>query len=716
MIVIAYYLLKVFICSAILFLYYHLALRNKLFHQWNRYYLLVSVVLSLVIPFFKFTIFSDTESARPIQLLQVVYTADEYVANASGNNFFNLSLEQTSYFIYAIVSLTFFTFFILSIFNIRKLIRSHEVQSVDKIKFVETEVKGTPFSFFHFIFWHRSIDIHSSTGQQIFQHELVHVKEKHTVDKIFLQFVLSVFWCNPVFWLIRNELKMIHEFIADKKAVAQADASAFAAMILQAAYPQHSFNQITNQFFQSSIKRRLHMLTKQTTSRLSYASRILALPLIAFLVFAFTIKSKSFTANNIALDKTITVVIDPGHGGLTGARFENIYEDELVLQLAKAIKEVNTNDKIKLVFTRESSANVDLKERVNIAQRNNADLFVSLHMNSHTNENGESERSSGIEVLVPSKNPPYQKQSELLGSALLNELRTVYGNTSQNYQLGKTGVYVVDKNVCPSVLIECGYLTDEKDRSFMSSASNQKLIARQILAAIERFAASKPVTSSESSFVSPSLAEPLSASSNEQPEKTDTSDNPLIYIDGVKKGRLKDLGGLDKLIPASEIKVMYVYKGKEATDKYGKEGPDGVIELVTKNVAPPPPPPAPVPKKPEMNFENALVIIDGEEKGKMKDDDNGKFIPPGEKIKVLNIYKGEDATKLYGKKGENGVLDIITREKGSKSQKQEGEEQQSYQNNIEQPTSNVIFQQAETPAKFPGGEPAWLEYLNRNIN
>ena len=93
MIVIAYYLLKVFVCSAILFLYYHLALRNKLFHQWNRYYLLFSVVLSLVIPLFKFTVFPDTESAKPIQLLQVVYTADEYVAQASGNNYFNLSLE-----------------------------------------------------------------------------------------------------------------------------------------------------------------------------------------------------------------------------------------------------------------------------------------------------------------------------------------------------------------------------------------------------------------------------------------------------------------------------------------------------------------------------------------------------------------------------------------------------------------------------------------------
>jgi beta-lactamase regulating signal transducer with metallopeptidase domain len=77
------------------------------------------------------------------------------------------------------------------------------------------------FHFFNFIFWDEEIDIQTETGQQIFQHELVHVKEKHTLDKLFIQLLLVVFWCNPFFWLIRRELKLIHEFIADKKAVGE---------------------------------------------------------------------------------------------------------------------------------------------------------------------------------------------------------------------------------------------------------------------------------------------------------------------------------------------------------------------------------------------------------------------------------------------------------------------------------------------------------------
>src|SRR5205085_5379648 len=104
------------------------------------------------------------------------------------------------------------------------------------------------------------------TGKHIFKHEVAHVKEKHSYDKLFLNILLIVAWFNPFFWLIRKELNMIHEFVADKHAVENYDTEAFAAMILQAAYPQHQF-QLVNHFFYSPIKRRLAMLTKNQNPR-----------------------------------------------------------------------------------------------------------------------------------------------------------------------------------------------------------------------------------------------------------------------------------------------------------------------------------------------------------------------------------------------------------------------------------------------------------------
>jgi outer membrane biosynthesis protein TonB len=119
-----------------------------------------------------------------------------------------------------------------------------------------------------------------------------------------MNIVLIFFWCNPVFWIIRRELNMIHEFIADKKAVEDNDTGAFAAMILQATYPQQRFN-ITNNFFYSPLKRRLAMLTKNKNPKMNYLSRMLVLPLAALVFFAFTLKVKPL--NNKGQYEGITI-------------------------------------------------------------------------------------------------------------------------------------------------------------------------------------------------------------------------------------------------------------------------------------------------------------------------------------------------------------------------------------------------------------------------
>ena len=286
------YLVKVTVCSALLTGYYFLALRNKVFHQWNRFYLLLSVLFSLVIPLFQFTLFHTPEQSTEaaIRMLAAVQSGrDELVVLSQGDG---LSLEALLPHLYGTVSIMLAAGLFASLFRIVAIIRQHSVQEVQNIWFVPTEVKGTPFSFFRYIFWNKAIDLNTTSGTQIFKHELVHVREWHTFDKIVMQVVLILFWCNPFFWLIRFELRMIHEFIADRKSVAQQDAAQLAALILQTAYPT-KFAQITNPFFHQSIKRRLLMLTKFQNPRISYFSRLAILPMLVLIGAAFTVKTKS---------------------------------------------------------------------------------------------------------------------------------------------------------------------------------------------------------------------------------------------------------------------------------------------------------------------------------------------------------------------------------------------------------------------------------------
>jgi N-acetylmuramoyl-L-alanine amidase len=619
MIALAYYLLKVIICSGLLFGYYHIALRNKVFHQWNRFYLLGIVVLSLSLPWLQITLYHyQDEPNNAIRLLKVVQSADVYMEEISSRQNQLLSTEQWLGLLYGSISLTILAGAFISVSKIINLIRRHNTRLVNRIKFISTREPGTPFSFFNYIFWNENIDINTSTGQQIFQHELVHVKEAHSFDKLFIQLTLILVWCNPFFWFIRKELQMIHEFIADKEAVKHHDTATLAAMILQASYPHH-FSHLTNAFFQSSIKRRLLMLTKIQNPRITYFSRILALPLIACIALAFSFRTVSVAH----LEKTITVVIDAGHGKttngqLSGASSNNIYEDAIVLAIAKKIKAINANSEINIVLTRTDDNIIELHKRVDLAKENNADLFISLHVAASEND----KTGNGMEVYVSNKNTPFQHQSELLGSVIKEELTSIYPTTPELIKR-TVGIWVVDKNVCPSVLVECGYITDKKDREFITNEANQELVARKILKAVERYASStekgsyttisdtlpnkkavdinsvnvdknkglitidykdgtRETLTIEQARQRKLIKEKKFETKEDFHTEKDTSikiggkDKPLIYVDG------KEFKGtLDKLDP-SLIQSVNVLKDKSATGKYGEKGKNGVIEIITK--------------------------------------------------------------------------------------------------------------------------------------
>lgn len=658
MIALAYYLLKVMVCSGVLFLYYHFALRNKIFHQWNRFYLLAIVILSLLVPVLQFHfLYTEDASNRTIQLLRVVQSADDYMETIYIQSHHPITAAQWLSIVYTGISTIILAAVVRSFFKIYVIVKQHKVQLVNQIRFVVTQERGTPFSFFRYIFWNEKIDINTPTGQQIFQHELVHVKEAHTFDKLFLQLILILFWCNPFFWLIRRELQLIHEFIADKKAVQQHDTAAFAAMILQAAYP-HQFSNITNQFSQSSIKRRLLMLTKIQNPRINYISRILALPLIAFTVLAFTFRTKS-SKSIIPLEKEITVVVDAGHGrmangSMNGARAEGVYEDDIVLALAKKVAEINANNKINIVLTRTSAENVDLHKRIEIAKEKKADLFISLHVGASKDD----ANINGIELLVSNKNTAFQNQSQLLASVLKEELATVY-TTFPELGKRKVGTWVLDKNVCPSVLIECGYVTNKKDRDFITVEANQKLLAEKIITSIERYAAAV-----EKGVIVLNPADTLPQKAGKDIKTININNNSgkitISYADGSSEALSIEEAKQKKLI------------GENATTAQAQK--DKPLQLIA-------------------NKEKPLYYLDGKEfTGDLNNLDS-------KKIESINVLKDQPAISKYGEKGKNGVVEIFTKTGNSISDTV--------------PKNTPVFEKTEVEASADKNE--WRSFLEKNL-
>ncbi|OIR13170.1 BlaR1 peptidase M56 [mine drainage metagenome] len=286
----AWYDLQVIICSAIMMSYYFIVLRNKKFHQYNRFYILAVFFLSFIIPLVKIQLDKMNADNTAVQFIYVLADYNASIDKAVADKGFQLSWNMMAIICYVAVSAFFLFTFIVALLRIKKLLKQYSCKSLGEIYLIFTNVKGTPFSFFKYIFWNEEIDLKSTTGQQILQHELTHVKEKHSVDNIITQVVMIFGWFNPFFWLARKELQMIHEFIADKKSVDNGDASSLAEMLLAATYPQQQFL-LTNSFFFSPIKRRLLMITNNKNPRFSYLRRLVVLPLMAVVVMLFAFRT-----------------------------------------------------------------------------------------------------------------------------------------------------------------------------------------------------------------------------------------------------------------------------------------------------------------------------------------------------------------------------------------------------------------------------------------
>ena len=292
------YILKTILISGIFLAYYWIALRDKKFHFYNRFYLLTASIMSLVIPLLKFDWF--------IVEKPVVYSSNEIVQFilpiSNVNNSIQYDWVNYSLVIAGIVAITLFSILLLNVIKIQLLKRKSDVTQMEGFDFINTNDDNAPFSFLNNLFWKQSISLQEEGGQQIFKHEITHIQQKHTWDRIYSQIITSIFWMNPFNWVIQKELVTIHEFIADESAVGDSNVEAFAKMLLQTHYGNHFLNP-THQFFYSSIKRRLFMLNQNKKTKFSHLRRLFVLPITICVVLSFSIKTIEVKASAIIREK-----------------------------------------------------------------------------------------------------------------------------------------------------------------------------------------------------------------------------------------------------------------------------------------------------------------------------------------------------------------------------------------------------------------------------
>ncbi len=264
-----HYLLESSSCVIVFIAFYYLVLRNKSFHHWNRIYLLGTLILSLAIPLVY------------IPIEEIIYVHGPFGrtgASAPGLGGATLSWQRFYMISYLIGFCVSLFIFLKELIQIRNIITQSEIKRFPNYTLVELNQEFPLCSFFKYIIVNKNATLSAFE----LDHELSHIKQKHSYDKIFIEVMTIIFWFNPAIYLYRSSLYVVHEYLADHDVIKEHGQDNYTNYLISA-LTRHAQHLSTVNPFHSLIKNRLHMLYNKKESTKTVF--LMIIPLILCLGF-----------------------------------------------------------------------------------------------------------------------------------------------------------------------------------------------------------------------------------------------------------------------------------------------------------------------------------------------------------------------------------------------------------------------------------------------
>ena len=284
-----YYLLEANLYLAVFYAFYRLFLHQETFYSVNRYYLIISTFISFALPFLQvgyINRYFPVAPAVPETLTILPVTATDLQSSPIPEAAVTTIELSTIYFtVYLLIAAAFLLKMIVSLVHIITIFRNATKSKAGQVIYVELEGTQTAFSFFNILFINPGL----SRKDTVMQHEMVHIRQNHTVDVLFFELVQIVCWFNPVTYFIKEDIKLVHEYIADELTTeVNIQKHDYALFIIENSFGVIP-NPLSNQIFNHSlIKRRIKMLNKQKSGGLAKLRFLLLLPLTSGLLLTST--------------------------------------------------------------------------------------------------------------------------------------------------------------------------------------------------------------------------------------------------------------------------------------------------------------------------------------------------------------------------------------------------------------------------------------------
>lgn len=269
------YDLRVAVLIAVFYLFWRLLLARETLHRLNRVVLLFTAVLSFVLPLCVITIHRSEVLTVAENVAPVLPTATTGTA-AAGQPWWTTAAVA----LFLAGALLTLGHTLASLVRLWRLIRQCELhRQADGTVIAVTERELSPFSWMHYIVMSRSDYDHPDAA--IMAHERGHIRARHSWD-VMLVGVLSVLqWFNPALWLLRSDLRAIHEFEADDAVLSQGiDARQYQYLLVRKAVAAHGYS-VANSLSHSTLKRRINMMLRKKTNSRGWLRALYIVPVVA---------------------------------------------------------------------------------------------------------------------------------------------------------------------------------------------------------------------------------------------------------------------------------------------------------------------------------------------------------------------------------------------------------------------------------------------------
>ena len=297
------YIIQVIVFQLGFLLLYELLLKKETFFTINRLYLLVTPLVSLLLPVLKFESLATLVPAESIAGLQVllpeVYIGGQPEASQelpavklAAQQGLQINWWLVTYVAGAVLSLMLL---IKKYRDLNHLFRFRRISEDKELRIIEVPNSKIACTFYKTVFLGDKLS--EAEKQQILSHELVHVKQRHSLDLIFFEALKIIFWFNPLVYIYQSRIAVLHEFIADANVVKTTTKRSYYEQLLNSAFNTQNISFI-NQFFNHSlIKKRISMLQKSRSKTIAKFKYLFVLPLL-FMMLTYV----SCSENREAID------------------------------------------------------------------------------------------------------------------------------------------------------------------------------------------------------------------------------------------------------------------------------------------------------------------------------------------------------------------------------------------------------------------------------